>query len=303
MAALVQRNVVGHPCAIGTRGVGIDARFVEDQDAAAEGEAFREVMGDHEHRQPGFPPQLQQQLMHVLANAGVEGAEGLVQQQHAGLHHQRLGDGQSLLHAAGELCRVLVQRMAEADLVQHLRSLLTGIALAASEQTTQQRGARQFQAEGDVVQHRQVRKYRVALKNHAAAGVRFVCQWLAIQQDLATAGRFLAEQQPQEGRLAATGGTDQGAELTFGNLQVQALQHHLVAILLPDIPDLDERSGIACAAAYRCVVLQLGDGSARNGCALSVAHALAPSYQGNSSWVRRRSERSMAHASRVIQAT
>ncbi len=75
--------------------------------------------------------------MHVLADARVECAEGLVEQQHAGLHDQRLGDGQALLHAAGQLRRVLVQRMAEADLVQHLRGLLAGIALAVTKQTAQ----------------------------------------------------------------------------------------------------------------------------------------------------------------------
>ena len=113
-----------------------------------------------------------------------------------GLHHQCLSDGKALLHAAGELCRVLVQRMAEADLVQHLRGLLTGIALAASEQTTQQWGARQF-GPGRRCPAPSGAEIPVALKNHAATGVRFVCQWLAIQQDLATAGRF--------GRAAAAG--------------------------------------------------------------------------------------------------
>ncbi len=158
--------------------------------------------------------------------------------------------------------------------MQHLRGLLAGIALAVTKQTAQQRGARQFQAEGDVVQYGQVWKYRVALKDHAAAGIRFVGQRLAIEQDLAAAGRFLAEQQPQKGGFSATGRTDQGAELAFGDIQVQALQHDLIAVLLPDVLHLNEGTGVAACASQ-----------GRHGVVL--AHALAPSYQGNSSWVRR----------------
>lgn len=44
----------------------------------------------------GGVPQLQQQGVHVLADAGVEGTERLVEQQHARLHDQRLGNRQAL---------------------------------------------------------------------------------------------------------------------------------------------------------------------------------------------------------------
>ncbi|MNG13135.1 hypothetical protein D3C84_967950 [compost metagenome] len=72
--------------------------------------------------------------MHVFADARVEGAEGLVQQQDTRLHDQCLGDRQPLLHAAGQLRRVLIQRMAQADLVQQLRGVFAGLALGAAKQ-------------------------------------------------------------------------------------------------------------------------------------------------------------------------
>ncbi|MNG35994.1 hypothetical protein D3C84_1228880 [compost metagenome] len=77
--------------------------------------------------------------MHVLADARVERAEGLVEQQHARLHDQRLGDGQALLHAAGELARVLVEGMAEADFLEDDCRLFAGVALGGAEQATEQR--------------------------------------------------------------------------------------------------------------------------------------------------------------------
>ncbi|MNF06498.1 hypothetical protein D3C76_1210710 [compost metagenome] len=91
--------------------------------------------------------------MHVLADARVEGAEGLIEQQNARLHDQRLGDGQALLHAAGKLRGVLVQGMAQADFAQHGGSLFTGCALGLAEQPAQQFRLRQLQAQGDVVQY------------------------------------------------------------------------------------------------------------------------------------------------------
>ncbi|MNF85959.1 hypothetical protein D3C84_683790 [compost metagenome] len=230
-------------------------------------------MGDHEHRQPGLAPQLQEQGVHVFADARIEGAEGFVEQQHPRPHDQRLGDGQSLLHAAGELRRVLVQRMAEADFVQQHRGLFAGLFFRAAEQASEQGRTRQFEAEGDVVQHAQVREHRVALEHHATAGVRFTGQGLAVEQDLAATGAFLAEQQAQEGRFAATGRTHQGAELTLVDVQVEAFKHHLIGVLLPDVFNGDE------------------------------AHLAAPSYQGNARRVRRLRPQSISQASRVIHTT
>ncbi|MNC75308.1 hypothetical protein D3C75_1268180 [compost metagenome] len=80
-----------------------------------------------------------------------------------------------------------------------------------------------------------MREHRVALEHDAAAGVRFAGQRLAVEKDLAAAGAFLAEQQAQEGRLAAAGSADQGAELAFGDPEVEALDDHLVAVFLPDV--------------------------------------------------------------------
>ncbi|MCY1382644.1 hypothetical protein D9M69_706830 [compost metagenome] len=96
-------------------------------------------MGDHEHRQLRLAPQLQEQGVHVFADARIEGTERFVEQQHAGFHDQRLGDGQPLLHAAGELRRVLVQRVAEPHFVQQHRGLFPRLFFSAAEQPPKQR--------------------------------------------------------------------------------------------------------------------------------------------------------------------
>ena len=46
-------------------------------------------------------PQLQQLAAQVLGGEHVEGGERLVHEQHFRLHHQRAGESDALLHAAG----------------------------------------------------------------------------------------------------------------------------------------------------------------------------------------------------------
>ena len=124
-------------------------------------------MGDHKDGQPGLVPQLQQQGVHVLADARVQRAEGLVEQQYAGFHDQRLGDGQALLHAAGQRAGVLVQGMTEADLAQNGFGLRAGVALGGTEQPAEQWRAWQLQTDGDVRAAREASEK--ALKRRKAA--------------------------------------------------------------------------------------------------------------------------------------
>ena len=111
-------------------------------DAGAELERFAQIVGDHEHGHTGLGEQTQHELVHVGADARVEGAEGLVEQQHLGLLDQRLGDGEALLHAAGELRRVLVVGAVEADMGEDLATALVGGAAGGAEQAAEQPGRR-----------------------------------------------------------------------------------------------------------------------------------------------------------------
>ncbi len=107
------------------------ADFVEHQQAGREAEALCQIVGDHENGQPVLLPQLGNQLMHVLANTGIERAKRFIEQQHARLHHQRLRNGQTLLHAARELMRIFALRLFQSDLRKHcLRALANRLTFA-----------------------------------------------------------------------------------------------------------------------------------------------------------------------------
>src|SRR3712207_6940393 len=55
-----------------------------------------------------FRSDLHHLILEVRAGQRVQRAEGLVQQQHLGLHGERAGDADALLHAARDLARPLV---------------------------------------------------------------------------------------------------------------------------------------------------------------------------------------------------
>ena len=59
-------------------------------------------MGDEHHGIP-LGVELLEEAQHLPAGAGVQGAGGLVGQDHRGVARQRPGDGHPLLLAAGEL--------------------------------------------------------------------------------------------------------------------------------------------------------------------------------------------------------
>ena len=74
-------------------------------------------VGDHRERRACAVDALEQSE-HLLLAGGVEVAGRLVEQEHAGLHDERAGDGDALLLAARELRREMAGAIGEADLAE-----------------------------------------------------------------------------------------------------------------------------------------------------------------------------------------
>ena len=61
--------------------------------------------------------------LHLPAQLEVEGAERLVEEEHVGAVDQGAGQGHALLHATGELVRLLAAGVAELDEVERVLRL------------------------------------------------------------------------------------------------------------------------------------------------------------------------------------
>jgi hypothetical protein len=117
-----------------------------------------------------------------------------------------------------------------------------------------------------------MRKQRIALKHDAAIGSRLArAGCVPSMRTVPRLGVFDAEQHFEERRLAAPRCADDGHELVIVDLQIDVLEHDLIAVLLPQVLDGHLRHA---ASAH--------------------ANALARN---------KRSSQSMVNANNVIQAT
>ena len=187
--------------------------------------------------------------MHLRAGAGIERAEGLVEQQHARLLRQRLRDRQPLLHAAGQRARIFVAVSAETNGVDQRAAPLHRLLARGAEQPRRERARRELIAEQHIAEHGQMREHRIALEHDAAVGPRLGRKRLAVEQHGALARPLLAEDQPQERALSRAGRTDDRQEGAGGDLEIDALEHDLVAVLDPDVAE-GQRAHQRLAPAY-----------------------------------------------------
>ena len=95
-------------------------------------------------------------VLHVLAQAKVQSAQRLVEQQHLRAVDKRARDGDTLLLTAGKGCDAPVFKALEADDLQHLGHTVVNLLLGELRQT---------KTEGDVVVYVQMREQRVSLED------------------------------------------------------------------------------------------------------------------------------------------
>ena len=151
---LVRRAVVD---LVRRRGL-LHAALVDDHDLLGDLQRLLLVVRDEDRRHVDLVVEAAQPRAQLLADAGVERAERLVEQQHLRLDGQRAGERHPLALAAGELARVALAEVAEADEVQQL--LHAGLDLVL-------RALLDGQAEADVVGHRHVLERGVVLEDEA----------------------------------------------------------------------------------------------------------------------------------------
>src|SRR3984957_7720107 len=232
--------------------------LAHDDEAVGHGQRLLLVMGDHHGRQFQLALQLADFHPHVLTQLGVEIGQGLIEQQHIGPEHQRAGQRHALLLAAGQLARQPVAELLEPHQAQDFRDLRRHLRL---------RHLAHFEAEGDVLGHRHVRKQRVALEYESGIAPPWRQRGnIAVAEAHAAGGRFdEAGDDAQGGGLAAAGGPKQDKELAIGNIERKVVDGPEVAVGLGDAghvqachaqttrPILTKRSVTSMAAAMNSI--------------------------------------------------
>ena len=115
------------------------------------------IVGDDNHRVPAIA-QLMQDSHHFFTGTAVERARGFIGEDHLSAVHQRAGNTDALLLAAGKLRGLVIDAIAQAKpLEQFLRAHQTLFPLRSGVNG----------GDFDVLRRRQVRQQMIALENKA----------------------------------------------------------------------------------------------------------------------------------------
>ena len=166
---------------------------------------------------------------------GVQGAEGLVEQEHLRLVRQRARHGDSLLLTARKLARQpLVHAFERHQLEQFLApgSPIGGLHPAHA------------QREFDVVRDRHVAEQRVVLEHQADAAIArtHVGDVAAVQGNAPVVDAREAGNGPKQGALAAARGAQQHEEFALAHLDGNVVDDGLVLIPFGDLVECDRHA-------------------------------------------------------------
>ena len=150
------------------------------------------------------------------AELGVEVRERLVHEEHGRLADDRPAERDALALAAGELLRLAVEELLEAEDAGRLVDPLLDVGLGDLPQ---------LQPERHVVADRHVRVERVALEDHRDVAIlgRDVVDDAIADPERAVADLLETGDHPEAGRLAAARWADEDHELAVGDLEVEVV--------------------------------------------------------------------------------
>ena len=101
----------------------LDLAVVDEDDAVGHLAGKAHFVGDHQHGDAGVG-QLLHQFQNLAHHFGVEGAGGLVEQDHVRVHGKGTGNGNALLLAAGKALGVGIGLVGQAHAGQQLVGLV-----------------------------------------------------------------------------------------------------------------------------------------------------------------------------------
>ena len=209
----------------------LDAAVVHDADFVGERERLVLVVGDQDRRRARVFQDRAHFDRKALAHVDVEIRERLVEQQQPGARRQRPCQRDALLLAAGELVRIDVGQVDQADQLEHRWPCATRAADAPDS----------GQAERDVAGDGEVREQCIVLEHHADAA-QFGRDLhsrprrdLAGQHDLAFLHRLEAGDAAQDRGLAASRRSEQATDRTGLEREAQTAHDAMRAVGMREI--------------------------------------------------------------------
>ena len=211
------------------------AAHLHHADVVREREGLFLVVRDQDGRHADAPLHLAHGVAQLDADARIERAEGLVEQQHGRLVRERARHRDALLLAAGELAGVALVVALERDELQQLFAPLAPLC---------RRHAPHAQGELDVLRHGHVAEQGVVLEHHAHAALpggqlRDVAP---MQRDAPVVDRREPRERAQQRALAAARRPKQHEEFACLYLQRDVIDDRNALVELGDLVYADGHS-------------------------------------------------------------
>ena len=186
-----------------------------------------------------------QLVLHILAQAHVKRPQRLVQQQHPGAVHQGPGDGHPLLLPAGQGGHRALLKALEVHRLQHLHHPVVDHPFGELRLASAAVRFGDAQAEGHILKHVEVRKQGVPLEYgvHRPLVGRDVIDPHAVKQNVPGGRQQKPAYNPKRGCLAAPAGAQQREELLIVDIQIDVVEHDLVAVGHHAVPQADQLLG------------------------------------------------------------
>ena len=198
----------------------LDLAVIDEDDAVGHLTGEAHFVGDHQHGDAGVG-QLLHQFQNLAHHFGVEGAGGLVEQDHVRVHGKGTGNGNTLLLTAGKALGVGIGLVGQAHAGQQLVGLVgNGLLILELEQGG---GQLQIFLHGQVGEQVEVLEHHTHLLAHSV-DVGFI-HLGALKFDAAGGWDLQPVQAAQKGGFAAARGADQADHIAAVNINIDALQH------------------------------------------------------------------------------
>ncbi len=204
-------------------------------------------MSDEDHRRLGLVPDPKHLLLHLLACHLVQRPKRLVHQQQRRVERESSGDGDPLLHPAGQLPGVVLVELGELNQIEHL---CRGASVVDAHDL---QGQLHVLGDGPPVEKGGLLEHDAVVAVGSSSSRR-----LAVDGQIAARRRGEIPDQAQQGALSAPAGTDQGHELPELDLQRDVAQGlHLLGSLAEHFAhslgiDHEPAHAIASSSCGRC---------------------------------------------------
>ena len=210
----------------------LDDALAHHRDAVGDAQCFFLIMGHVNRGNADLFLDVADRPTHFHAQLGVEVRERLVHEQHARMHDNRTGQGDTLLLAPGQAFGQAVLIVLNADGLEHLIDPPLRIGW---------RHVAELQAVLDILAHGQMREDRIVLEDHADIALvrRNAVDDLIIETDVAGFDAVETGDHAQQGGLAAARGPQQGKKLAVLDIDGKIGNDRHGAILLGHVLNMN----------------------------------------------------------------